>query len=297
MDDDSSAIASLYDLKTSHLTAAQCDFFKKWEALVSFEEQDTIRFRKELWTLSAEGREKTGRCFANMVVQDYKHDTAPGVARVHQHLYRFARANISSVLASSRSASALASAETSLLNGSISTGDAITISIEPDLLALARGFVVEIEPRYILVGFDREINLPAILKRTRPAEKSPDKVVCRIDKDEFAGGMGRIRDNLARLFYPQGDVKRLSLVVDLAPPAFDEQLVLDDSELPRILNLNQQDAVRKVVRAKDYAIILGMPGTGKTPQLQRLSTCWSREERACSSLHTLIPRWTPYYLK
>lgn len=207
-----------------------------------------------------------------MVVQDYKHDTAPGVARVHQYIYHFVRANFSSSLVSSRSASALAASpeKTSLLNGSISAGDAVTISIEPDLLALARGFVVEIEPRYITVGFDHEINLPAILRRTRPAETGPDKVVCRIDKDEFAGGMSRIRDNLARLFYSQGDAKRLSLVVDLAPPAFDEHLVLDDSELPRNLNLNQQDAVRKVVSAKDYTIMLGMPGTGKTTTIAEI---------------------------
>jgi DNA replication ATP-dependent helicase Dna2 len=100
-----------------------------------------------------------------------------------------------------------------------------------------------------------------------PAAKSV-QVIFRIDKDELFGGMGRLRDNLARLFYADGDVRRLQLVVDLKPPRFYE----DNDELrPRLVddvcvNLNQvqQRAVAKVLNARDYALILGMPGTGKT---------------------------------
>ena len=34
--------------------------------------------------------------------------------------------------------------------------------------------------------------------------------------------------------------------------------------LPETLNLNQRIAIMKVLTAEDYALILGMPGTGKT---------------------------------
>ena len=263
MEDNSSAIAPLYHKKMSHLTPSQCEFFKKWEALVTMEEQDVVRFRRELWTLTAKERERKGRCFAQMVVQDYKHDTAPGVARKHQHVYRFVRATTSSPHLASISTSKFPDGSMSLLNGSISAGDAIIISVEPNLLAIAHGFVIALESGHIDIGFDHEVDLDGILKRTQ-AIATPKEVICRLDKDEFASGLGRIRDNLARLFYAKGDTKRLSLVVDLAPPVFDDQLLPQELELPAYLNVNQKQAVRKVLSAMDYALVLGMPGTGKT---------------------------------
>ncbi|KAF8528420.1 Dna2-domain-containing protein [Hysterangium stoloniferum] len=267
--DDFSPISELYSKRTSHLTQAQCDFFKKWETLVSMEEQDVVRFRKELWTMNAEDREKKGRCFAKMVVQDYKRDDTPGVARMHQHIYKFVRATGSSNLTHPIS-SQLADGSMTLLNGSMSTGDAVTVSLDPDLIAIARGFIIELDPDHITIGFDHEVDFNRILQRSRPAIPRSSCIICRIDKDEFGSGLGRIRDNLARLFYLNGDVKRLSLVVDLASPQFDDDLFLDESEVPSHLNVNQQDAVRKVLTAKDYAIILGMPGTGKTSTIAEI---------------------------
>ncbi|KIJ56350.1 hypothetical protein M422DRAFT_23635 [Sphaerobolus stellatus SS14] len=268
IEDTTSPIAELYEKKTAHLTPAQCAFFKKWEALVSMEEQDVVRFRKELWTLTAEEREQKGRCFARMIVLDYKHDDTPGAARM-QHVYRFVRASDASAFLGSVSTQ-LPDGSASLLNGSMSAGDAITISLEPDLIAVARGFVIDLEPDFMTIGFDHRIDLRAILARTRPHQPLPGTIVCRIDKDEFGSGLGRIRDNLARLFYVNGDTKRLSLVVDLAPPQFDDALLPDDSELHKNLNVNQREAVRKVLTAKDYAIILGMPGTGKTTTIAEI---------------------------
>ena len=264
MVDTSSLIAPLYERKVSHLTHAQCEFFKKWEALVSMEEQDVVRLRKELWTLTAEKREKKGRCFGKMIVQDYKHDTGPGVAKMLQHIYRFVRAGASFDHLPSIPASKQPDGSVSLMNGSISAGDAITVSVEPNLFAIARGFVIGLESDHIDIGFDHEVDLAGLLKRTQTSRIAPERIVCRLDKDELGSGLGRIRDNLARLFYANGDTKRLSLVVDLAPPVFDNQLLPKESELPPHLNVNQHDAVRKVLSAKDYAIILGMPGTGKT---------------------------------
>lgn len=229
---------------------------------MSMEEQDVVRFRKELWTMSAEEREKRGRCFAHMVVQGYSQNTSPGVARI-QHVYCFIRASNSSPNIISTSTQ-LPDGSFSLLNGAISVGDAVTISVDPDLIGVARGYVVELEPSHIKVGFDHEVDLRGILKRTRPTRTIPEPVICRIDKDEFGGGLGRIRDNLARLFYVNGDTKRLSLIVDLSPPAFDEDDFIGESDIPPHLNVNQKAAVRKVLSAKDYAVILGMPGTGKT---------------------------------
>ncbi|KDQ55464.1 hypothetical protein JAAARDRAFT_133813 [Jaapia argillacea MUCL 33604] len=275
--DDSSPIANIYALKTGHLTPSQGEFFKKWEELISIEEQDAVRFKKELWTMGAKEREDRGRCFGDMVldegfVEREEEKETRRESKIHQFTYRFVRRR--------------GGEEGSLLNGHMSCGDAINVSVEPDLLALARGFIVELTPTEVVVGVDHEIRLEMIRKRVGLWDEGDDifgggrgkgggELVFRIDKDEMFAGMGRIRDNLAHLFYAQGDTRRLHLVVDLAPPRFFD---IDPSPSPssdcetsaaiakfsKGLNGDQLGAMNKVLAAQDYACILGMPGTGKT---------------------------------
>ena len=59
------------------------------------------------------------------------------------------------------------------------------------------------------------------------------------------------------------DSRLRQLIIDLAPPTFAmatshplEQQLLGE------LNASQQEVVATVMRANDYALILGMPGTG-----------------------------------
>ncbi|KAJ7675810.1 Dna2-domain-containing protein [Mycena polygramma] len=253
--DTDSPIADIYDLKTGHLSQAQADFFKKWEALLSLEEQDAVRFKKELWTMGAEEREAKGRCFSAMLLDpSYSPESTLKTSKIHRFTYRLFRPSPSS-----------------LLNGHISVGDPITISVEPNLLALARGFVLELGQSSVVVGVDHELSLETISTRASrfraTTEGSTSGPVFRVDKDELYGGMGRMRDNLAHLFYADGDTRRLELVVDLKPPIFAVGRTPPPPHLARHfehLNPNQQDAMEKVLAAQDYAMILGMPGTGKT---------------------------------
>ncbi|KAF9234808.1 hypothetical protein BU15DRAFT_89813 [Melanogaster broomeanus] len=216
VEDDSSPIASIYELKTSHLTPAQADFFKQWEALITLEEQDGIRFRKELWTMSAQEREEKGRCFNSMVIDaSFATPQGPPTGKAHRYTNRFIRAAYPAVRGHS------------LLNGHLSIGDAITVSI---------------------------------------------------DKDELSGGMGRIRDNLAQMFYADGNTKRLELVVDLRRPTFEDEPDTLDAlrRVPEYMdaankfNSGQLAAMTRVLSANDYALILGMPGTGKTAVIAAL---------------------------
>lgn len=50
-----------FEDKTGHLTREQSEFFRKWEKLISLEEQELVRFKKEIWTMCAEERMKLGR--------------------------------------------------------------------------------------------------------------------------------------------------------------------------------------------------------------------------------------------
>ncbi|KAF4585162.1 Tripartite DNA replication factor [Pleurotus pulmonarius] len=264
VDDMSSPIADTYAVHTSHLTDEQSAFFRKWEALISLEEQDLVRFKKELWTMGAIEREKKGRCFGSMLVD--RSFSPPNLeasnslsGKIHRFTYKFLRSPTPSGTVSS------------LLNGHLGIGDAITVSVEPHLLAYAQGFIVDLTQRSVTVGIDHDLDddvLRALIQRRTGIKV--EEVIFRIDKDELFAGMSRIRGNLAQLFYADGDTRRLELVVDLKRPEFDDSPAAL-AEVRRMLdqyttglNSSQQEAIIKALTARNYALILGMPGTGKT---------------------------------
>ncbi|KAK7049300.1 DNA replication endonuclease-helicase Dna2 [Paramarasmius palmivorus] len=258
--DNDSPIADIYDMRTSHLTSSQAAFFKDWENLISLEEDDVTRFRKELWTMGAAEREAKGRCFSSMVLDpSFVPLTPQGPGgrngKIHSYTYRFIRSPDTTTA--------------SLLNAAIDVNEPVTISVEPHLIALARGFVVSLTATDVTIGVDHDLSIPTIRSRLSAFDShASSNIIFRIDKDEMQGGMKRVRENLARLFYADGDSRRLELVVDLREPRFDDpsSLTMPPSVAKHYahLNPNQQAAMKKVLCAQDYALILGMPGTGKT---------------------------------
>ena len=276
VEDTTSPIHGLYEKKTGHLTESQCEFFRKWEALISLEEQDLHRFKKELWTMGAEEREAHGRCFSSVVMDESYKPVKPELndpGKIHSFSYRFTKRDFHlPVLPKSGF-----HAPDSLLNGHMSVGDAIAVSVEPDLLAIARGFITGLTPEEVTIGVDHKLDPRDIADRTRSKLGGKalydDVVEFRIDKDELSAGLAKLRYNLASLFYAQGDAKLLELVVDLRPPVFNTQYdeLLNSPHLaPALLkiteplNSSQRLAMERVLDAEDYALILGMPGTGKT---------------------------------
>ena len=76
------------------------------------------------------------------------------------------------------------------------------------------------------------------------------------------------RFNLLQLFLKTNhDDHRRKLIVDLQPPRFDSGAILSQDPATSYarsstdLNDDQRHAILKILFAKDYALILGMPGT------------------------------------
>lgn len=268
-------IVELYEEKTGHLSSKDVAFFKKWDTLLTVEEQDMGRFRSQLWTMSSAQREKTGRyvvslsspadgrCFGDMVISSYSNDLGKSLAKIHRHAYTFTRSPHSSP---SRS---------SLLSGHIAKGDPVSLSIEPDLICMWRGFVLDLTPLAITVGVTYVIDTKALLGRTahRGHRMDGDRVVFRIDKDEMSAGIMKMRANLATLFFENSAENLRRLVVDHHTPRFDLSHRPTKEEVPASFNNDQRNAMEAVLTAEDYALILGMPGTGKTTTIAEIIKC------------------------
>ena len=117
-----------------------------------------------------------------------------------------------------------------------------------------------------------------------------------------------------RLAPTRGDLKRRSLVVHLEAPKFTRPPLEDPAQAASLLytwgpappagcgmeqlreefarlNRDQQAAVEKVLTAKDYALLLGMPGTGKTWTIAfvvRALLCTGKTVLVTSYTHTAV---------
>ncbi|GMM32197.1 bifunctional ATP-dependent DNA helicase/ssDNA endodeoxyribonuclease [Martiniozyma asiatica (nom. inval.)] len=91
----------------------------------------------------------------------------------------------------------------------------------------------------------------------------------RVDRNEFLMGMSRARWNLLNLFMPDGDHKTRDLLVDFRVPKYATEPLFICENLESF-NLDQKKAVDLVSKAEDYALILGMPGTGKTTVISKI---------------------------
>ena len=96
-----------------------------------------------------------------------------------------------------------------------------------------------------------------------------EAIIYRLDKDEFSNGMAMIRNNLIKLMEKDlfGVQALRRLIVEGAAPTFNavpSNYKLEGSASQAKLNPDQTAAIEKVMSAKDYALVLGMPGTGKT---------------------------------
>ncbi|KAJ2757977.1 DNA replication endonuclease-helicase Dna2, partial [Coemansia nantahalensis] len=286
--------ADVWAAQVAHLRPAHLAFVHDWLRLIDAEESDMMRFRAELWSMAAEYRDRhTGRCLAGL-----RMDLA--AAEDSREVGSFSRYRMAFVPAATDSGHH----RRSMLDSQIGVGDPIIVSADGAQYALAVGYVVALERARITVGLDRPVRgvpkpLPGFERAANqvfepvldiravagggeetvvsgevPAGAARD--VFRIDKDEMKSTMSRVRANVMRMFVADaGNARCRRLVVDLDPPTFAplhanvEARVLAVQTAKR-LNAGQAHVIRTVLAANDYALVLGMPGTGKTTTIAEL---------------------------
>ncbi|KAM6943298.1 DNA replication ATP-dependent helicase/nuclease DNA2 isoform 2-T2 [Xenentodon cancila] len=238
------AVRDFLQQETGHLTPPHLRYFSHWLLLCILEAStmETKNSRKRVWLQSVEKSEKSGSCVGNLRLGGAVTVQSEGV-----FLHRFQRSCITP--------------HQGLTSGGLSSGDRIVISDqEGRLVGLAMGYMCEVSKRSVSCTLDRDLS------------RFSD-VLFRLDADEGVMGLSTHLTNLSRLMENGQDSERLrELVVDLRPPEFISNL---SSVLPRDakdtvanilkgLNQPQKQAMKKVLLSKDYTLIVGMPGTGKT---------------------------------
>lgn len=185
---------------------------------------------------------------------------------------------------------------TSFLESQIGVGEPIVISDEAGHFALAKGYVTSITPTDVVVGVDRRLHNARTRKKGFHPTKNQvfsgimelletgevksqvqfstqdSRITYRLDKDEFANGMAMIRNNLIELLNKDTGVRLRELLIDLEAPTFKNQSTAYNLPSASQVNINpdQRRAIDKVMSANDYALVLGMPGTGKTTTIAHI---------------------------
>ncbi|KAG8423602.1 DNA replication endonuclease-helicase Dna2, variant 2 [Metarhizium acridum] len=280
-DGESSGMHEKFDELVRHLTPTHQDFFVKWENLLTMEEKESQKTKRELWTMTSTEREKKSRCFSDVIIEEGSASVDTLNPRINRFHYTFIKRN--------------QQPNFSFLESELTTGEPVVVSDEEGHFALAIGYVTSVRKQRISVAVDRRLHnartrqlgfdeidnqvFSSIMDVTQG--KSPDQVQCeikeppvryRLDQDEFSNGMATVRNNLVQMM--ANDVPSATqirrLIVDLAPPRFKTvptQYTVTDGEN---LNVDQRRAIEKVMSTQDYSLVLGMPGTGKTTTIAHI---------------------------
>ncbi|KAI0403279.1 Dna2-domain-containing protein [Xylaria palmicola] len=286
-DAETSGVKGKFDEVVQHLTPTHQEFFLKWEDLLTKEERESQKLRRELWTMASTEREKVGRCFANVVIEEGSAFEESDSPKINRYRYSFVKENASSTF--------------SFLDSQLVVGEPIVISDETGHFALALGYVTSVRRQRISVAVDRRlhnarIRRPGFDESTNQVFASIMEVVpegatpaqsqgkikeapvrYRLDKDEFSNGMATVRNNLVQVMADGvfGASQIRNLVVDLIPPRFKATTTQYTIAEQAGLNVDQRRAIQKVMSARDYALVLGMPGTGKTTTIAHIIRLWT----------------------
>uniref|UniRef100_A0A8C2VM03 DNA replication ATP-dependent helicase/nuclease n=2 Tax=Chinchilla lanigera TaxID=34839 RepID=A0A8C2VM03_CHILA len=226
---------------TEHLKLTHLEYFSLWCLMLTLESQskENTKNHQHIWLVPASEMEESGSCVGGLIRTEPVKRVCDG-----QYLHNFQRKNG-------------AMPATNLM-----AGDRVILSGEErTLFALCRGYVKEINMTTVTCLLDRNLSV------------LPESTLFRLDQEEKNCDIDTPLENLSKLMENTQPSKRLrDLIIDFREPQFIPYL---SSVLPhdakdtvagilKGLNKPQRQAMKKVLLSKDYTLIVGMPGTGKT---------------------------------
>ncbi|RYR04969.1 hypothetical protein Ahy_B06g084783 isoform B [Arachis hypogaea] len=260
----SSGLEDVFDSLTDHLTSSHSKFLCHWDRLIDLEAKETELLRKEMWRSHSLKAPNCGSLSSIVLDASYGIPHQKSV-KDNRFVYRFVRQDN---CPSGVSDGDHCSTYSTNLDLTLGSGDYVILSNDSSGQTIAKGVISDISQ--IHVSFSKRLRIPGRCSTTHDLLQQ----VWRIDKDEFVTSFASMRFNLAQLFLQNDRSTHLRrMIVDLEAPRFDcESIVSQDPAISYVrskksLNDDQCKAILKILAAKDYALILGMPGTGKTSTL------------------------------
>lgn len=281
-----------YETITNHLSTNHDKygtFFKKYNELITQEESSIMHMKKKLFILDSKTNESTsGLCLSNLRLVSVANDNSNSDEFLHEF----------------RRNSQTGQEHQSMLLSQLNVNDYVFISDERGHFGLCQGRITSITKETIKVCSKKQLRNPEIVAKEmlsdanqNPVERIRPLITYRLDKNIIEQGLSLTRFNLLNLFLPPvtdnhfvidqktgrersmkksegGDQRMRSFLVDDVAPNFipDESpssIPYNQREL-QSFNNDQRKAIEKVMRAKDYALILGMPGSGKTTVIAQI---------------------------
>ncbi|KAK6234466.1 hypothetical protein QUC31_006872 [Theobroma cacao] len=267
-DTESSGLGDVFDSHVHHFSNAHGVFLRHWDRLIDLEAKEMQLVKKDLWhSRNLKSDDCTG-CLSSLVLDELPHQKSH---KENRFIYHFVcrHSPASNLNGSDRNPISAASSLTKDLDCTLKCGDYVILSTESGHQIVASGVIVEISPVRVSVSFSKCLRLPG--GNLSSMTEKLFQEVWRIDKDEVMTSFSIMRFNLIQIFLQNEQSSHLrKMIVDLAAPRFDSGCIF--SQDPAIsyvwseksLNDDQRRAILKILTAKDYALILGMPGTGKT---------------------------------
>ncbi|XP_060065451.1 DNA replication ATP-dependent helicase/nuclease DNA2-like [Ylistrum balloti] len=257
------AMSTLVPESLAHLSPSHLDYFTRWCLMLDLESQANIQSGlRKIWCRTGPQRETVGECICQLTLRKDE-DAASTSALTDQTSNDTEMCRITFT----RNWSKNRGLSRDLRTVGLMTGDYVIVSSEePSMIAVCMGTLEKITENTLTLVTESESlsRLEAMCGTT-----------FRLDKYDGYSTSAILYTSLSRLMADSPRSARLrSLVIDRCKSEFLPKLSKADIEsvkkIFKPLNKPQKMSILKVLMSKDYILIKGYPGTGKTSTIVAL---------------------------